>query len=216
MKCKGSATHAWRADVRAGPIGGQVQANAPGVVRHHRGELEQLDVQGVNLGACQDCASQRQRTQPLDQHIAQRCKQHAPLIVLEMLAIGAGGANSRLVLWPGRCLAGKAFTGPMVRENSSFPALLSSLAASCVAMRSCSSRAWDSIWRLTALRSFKSLSGTGLRCLEVGAGMAWGVWEPDAGWLNAKAAQARPWRRPGCLSLQSGRARAHRPGPGRP
>jgi len=42
-------THRVCEGLRTGPVGGQVQANAPRVARHHGAHLEQLDAQGFHL-----------------------------------------------------------------------------------------------------------------------------------------------------------------------
>ena len=65
-----------RKDIRTGPVGGQVQADSPGVARHHGCNFEQLHAQRIHLSRGKGCAHQGQRTQPLNQHIAQ-CRQQS-------------------------------------------------------------------------------------------------------------------------------------------
>jgi hypothetical protein len=67
-----------REDVSVGPVGGQVQADAPCIARDHGGQLEQLDAQ------------------PLDEHAAQRGQQYPQLVALQVLATRARGKQAHL------------------------------------------------------------------------------------------------------------------------
>ena len=55
-------------------------------------------LQRIDLRRRQFGAHQRERAQPLDQHIAQGRQQHAQLIALEVMAAGAGRKQAHLRL----------------------------------------------------------------------------------------------------------------------
>jgi hypothetical protein len=85
-----------REDVRTGPVGGQLQADAPRVPGNDRCHLEQLAAQRIDLRRGQFGPYERQRKQPLDQYIAQRGQQHAQLVTLKVMATRAGRKQTDL------------------------------------------------------------------------------------------------------------------------
>src|SRR5665213_248609 len=87
---------AWAKISALGQCEARYQTNAPRVARDHRGELEQLDAQGVDLGRGQRRALQCQRTQALDEHVAERGQQHAQLIAAHDVATRARGEQADL------------------------------------------------------------------------------------------------------------------------